>query len=42
MAGLLPKGVSPNRPDQMNVKPAESSTPEQVPDGITGIPEQSR
>ena len=31
MAGLLPKGVSPNRTDQMNVKPAESSTPEQIP-----------
>jgi hypothetical protein len=42
MAGLLPKGVSPNRPDQMNIKPAESSTPEQVPNGITGIPEQPK
>ena len=40
MAGLLPKGVSPNRTDQMNMKAAESSTPEQVPTGITGAPEQ--
>jgi cytochrome c oxidase cbb3-type subunit 3 len=39
MAGLLPKGVSPNRPDQMNLKPAESSTSEQVPTGTTGVPE---
>jgi cytochrome c oxidase cbb3-type subunit 3 len=42
LAGLLPKGVSPNRPDQMNVKPAESSTPEQTPTGITGVPEQHK
>ena len=42
MAGLLPKGVSPNRTDQMNVKPAESSTTEQKPTGITGVPEQSK
>jgi len=40
MAGLLPKGVSPNRPDHMRVKPAESSTPPQTPTGITGSPEQ--
>src|SRR3954471_12370061 len=40
MAGLLPKGVSPNRPDHMRVKPAESSTPPQKPTGITGSPEQ--
>jgi cytochrome c oxidase cbb3-type subunit III len=42
MAGLLPKGVSPNRSDQMNVKPAESSTPQQTPTGITGFREQSK
>jgi len=42
MAGLLPKGVSPNRTDQMNIKPAESSTPKQVPTGITGVPEQPK
>lgn len=42
LAGLLPKGVSPNRPDEMNVKPSESSTPEQVPNGITGVPEQHK
>ena len=40
LAGLLPKGVSPNRTDQMNIKPPESSTPEQTPSGITGIPGQ--
>ena len=42
MAGLLPKGVSPNRPDHMTVKPAESSTSPQMPTGITGRPEQHR
>jgi cytochrome c oxidase cbb3-type subunit 3 len=42
MAGLLPKGVSPNRTDQMNLKPAESSTAKQVPTGITGVPEQPK
>lgn len=42
MAGLLPKGVSPNRPDHMAVKPAESSTSPQAPTGITGSPEQQR
>ena len=40
MSGLLPKGVSPSRPDHMAVKPAESSTPPQKPTGITGSPEQ--
>src|SRR3954468_4156421 len=40
MAGLLPKGVSPQRPDEMRVKPSESSTPPQIPTGITGSPEQ--
>lgn len=42
MSGLLPKGVSPNRPDHMNYKPAESSMPEQKPTGITGVPEQQK
>jgi len=42
LSGLLPKGVSPNRSDQMNVKPAESSTSLQTPTGITGIPEHSK
>jgi cytochrome c oxidase cbb3-type subunit 3 len=42
MAGLLPKGVSPDRPDEMNVKPSESSTPRQTPTGITGEPEQPK
>ncbi len=40
LSGLLPKGVSPNRPDHMNYKPSESSTPKQPPTGITGLPEQ--
>src|SRR5437763_15934421 len=40
LAGLLPKGVSPNRPHTLRVKPAESSTPPQTPTGITGSPEQ--
>lgn len=38
MSGLLPKGVSPSRSDEMNVKPSESSTPMQTPTGITGVP----
>jgi cytochrome c oxidase cbb3-type subunit 3 len=42
LAGLLPKGVSPDRPDRMNVKPSESSTPEQIPTGITGVPGQPK
>lgn len=42
MSGLLPKGVSPSRPDHMSVKPSESSTPPQTPTGITGSPEQQR
>jgi cytochrome c oxidase cbb3-type subunit III len=40
MSGLLPKGVSPGRPDHMSVKPSEASTPPQTPTGITGSPEQ--
>jgi hypothetical protein len=42
LAGLLPKYVSPSRPDEMNVKPSESSTPNQPPTGITGEPEQKK
>jgi len=42
MSGLLPKGVSPNRPDHMNYKPSESSMPQQTPTGITGVPEQTK
>jgi cytochrome c oxidase cbb3-type subunit 3 len=42
LAGLLPKGVSPDRPDRMNVKPSESSTVEQIPTGITGVPGQPK
>jgi cytochrome c oxidase cbb3-type subunit III len=38
LSGLLPKGVSPSRPDHMNYKPSESSTPKQQPTGITGFP----
>ena len=40
MSGLLPKGVSPGRPDHMAVKPSEASMPAQKPTGITGSPEQ--
>jgi cytochrome c oxidase cbb3-type subunit 3 len=42
LSGLLPKGVSPNRTDQMNIKPSESSTPMQTPNGITGVREQPK
>ena len=42
LGGLLPKYVSPNRPDHMNYKPSESSMPSQMPTGITGVPEQNR
>lgn len=38
LSGLLPKDVAPNRTDEMNVKPAESSTPLQAPTGMTGQP----
>ena len=36
LSGLLPKDVAPNRTDEMDVKPAESSMPRQTPTGITG------
>lgn len=42
LSGLLPKGVSPSRPDHMNYKPSESSMPQQAPTGITGLPGQSK
>jgi cytochrome c oxidase cbb3-type subunit III len=42
MSGLLPKGVSPSRSDEMNVKPSEFQTPKQPPTGITGQPEQPK
>jgi cytochrome c oxidase cbb3-type subunit 3 len=42
MSGLLPKGVSPNRTDEMQVREAESSTSKQTPTGITGIPEEHK
>jgi cytochrome c oxidase cbb3-type subunit 3 len=38
LSGLLPKDVAPNRSDEMDVKPAESSMPRQTPTGITGVP----
>src|SRR5690349_21252624 len=41
LSGLLPKDVAPSRSDEMNVKPAESSTPRQTPTGITGNPESN-
>jgi cytochrome c oxidase cbb3-type subunit III len=42
MSGLLPKGVSPNRSDHMNVKTPEASTSKQNPTGISGLPEQPK
>ena len=36
LSGLLPADVAPNRTDEMQVKPAESSMPRQTPVGITG------
>jgi cytochrome c oxidase cbb3-type subunit 3 len=36
LSGLLPKDVAPNRTDEMDVKPAESSTPRQTATGMTG------
>jgi cytochrome c oxidase cbb3-type subunit 3 len=40
LSGLLPKDVAPNRTDEMDVKPAESSMPRQTPTGMTGQPGQ--
>jgi cytochrome c oxidase cbb3-type subunit 3 len=42
LSGLLPKDVAPNRTDEMDVKPAESSTPRQTPTGMTGEPGSPR
>jgi cytochrome c oxidase cbb3-type subunit III len=42
LSGLLPKDVAPNRTDEMDVKPAESSMPHQTPTGITGAPSRKR
>jgi cytochrome c oxidase cbb3-type subunit III len=42
LSGLLPKDVAPNRTDEMDVKPAESSTPHQAPTGITGAPSRKQ
>jgi len=42
LSGLLPKGVSPNRPDHMHYKPSESSMARQIPTGITGAAEQQK
>jgi cytochrome c oxidase cbb3-type subunit 3 len=38
LSGLLPADVAPNRMDEMDVKPAESTMPKQTPTGITGNP----
>jgi cytochrome c oxidase cbb3-type subunit 3 len=38
LSGLLPADVAPNRMDEMDVKPAESSMRRQTPIGITGNP----
>jgi cytochrome c oxidase cbb3-type subunit 3 len=40
LSGLLPKDVAPSRTDEMNVKPSESSMPQQKPTGITGQAEK--
>jgi cytochrome c oxidase cbb3-type subunit III len=42
LSGLLPKDVAPNRTDEMDVKPAESSMPRQTPTGITGAPSRKQ
>jgi len=42
MSGLLPKGVSPARSDEMSVKRPEFSTPKQPQTGIVGEPEQHK
>jgi cytochrome c oxidase cbb3-type subunit 3 len=36
MSGLLPADVAPNRTDDMDVRPAESTMPRQTPTGVTG------
>lgn len=41
LSGLLPADVAPNRMDEMDVKPAESTMPQQTPTGITGHPGSS-
>ena len=38
LSGLLPADVAPNRMDEMDVKPPESTMPRQTPTGITGHP----
>jgi cytochrome c oxidase cbb3-type subunit III len=40
LSGLLPSDVAPSRTDEMDVKPSESSTPQQIPTGVTGLPGQ--
>ncbi|MBV9888746.1 MAG: c-type cytochrome [Acidobacteria bacterium] len=42
LSGLLPKDVAPNRTDEMDVKPAESSMPHQTPTGISGAPRRQQ
>lgn len=42
LSGLLPKDVAPGRTDEMDVKPAESSMPRQMPTGITGSPSRKQ
>ena len=42
LSGLLPKDVAPSRSDQLYVKPAEQSMPNQTPTGITGKTEKNQ
>jgi cytochrome c oxidase cbb3-type subunit III len=42
LSGLLPKDVAPSRSDQLYVKPAEQSMPNQTPTGITGKTEKNK
>lgn len=42
LSGQLPKDVAPGRSDEMQGKPSEESTPEQVPTGVTGAPPEKQ
>jgi cytochrome c oxidase cbb3-type subunit III len=42
LGGLLPSDVAPNRMDEMDVKPVESTMSRQTPTGITGNPGSSQ
>lgn len=42
LSGLLPKDVAPSRNDQLYVRPAEQSMPNQTPTGVTGAAEKKK